>query len=457
MMPDIAQAPVRALAAAVREGRIKAVDLVRQSLHRIATEDSTINAVTCVLTDRALSEAAVVDVLVAAGKDPGPLAGVPYGVKDLFAVAGLPTTAGAARLASAPAATEDAEAIVRLRAAGAVLVATLNMDEFAYGFVTDNAHCGITRNPHDTACFAGGSSGGSAAAVAAGMMSFALGSDTNGSIRIPASLCGIYGIKPTHASLPMEGVYPFVNTLDDIGPLARHADDLAIIDAVLRAEALDTNTYADTYLAPRIGFLGGWFHRDLSAGMSEALGHLKDALECPENIELTGVPQARSAAFLITAYEGGQLHRSALCEEPLSYDPSTRDRLLVGAALPADVYHEALAFQAPFAAQVEAVLARYDILIAPTVYGPAPRIDDPFIPINGVRQPARANMGIYTQPLSFLGLPVVAAPLAVPGLPLGIQIVGRPGKDRQLIAFAAELERRGLIGSSPCNALKEKT
>jgi aspartyl-tRNA(Asn)/glutamyl-tRNA(Gln) amidotransferase subunit A len=150
-------------------------------------------------------------------------------------------------------ASDDAEAIRRLKAAGAVLVATLNMDEFAYGFVTDNAHWGITRNPHDENRFAGGSSGGSAAAVAAGMLPFALGSDTNGSIRIPASLCGIYGTKPTHGSLPMAGVYPFVHTLDDIGIFARSASDLTRVDAVIR-QAMPVHTRLS-----RPALLGGWF------------------------------------------------------------------------------------------------------------------------------------------------------------------------------------------------------
>lgn len=176
-MTDLSTWGVVACADAVRSGRLSAVALATAALDRIAARNPAIVAVTRTLRDRALAQAAAVDAQLAAGQDPGPLAGVPYGVKDLFDVAGLPTTAGAARLKDAPPATADAEAIARLRAAGAVLVATLNMDEFAYGFVTDNAHWGITRNPHDPARFAGGSSGGSAAAVAAGMLPFALGSD----------------------------------------------------------------------------------------------------------------------------------------------------------------------------------------------------------------------------------------------------------------------------------------
>lgn len=159
-------------------------------------------------------------------------------MKDLFDVAGLPTTAGSAVRAAAPPASADAEAIRRLRAAGAVLTCTLKMDEFAYGFATVNATHGTTRNPHDPARLAGGSSGGSAAVVAAGLVPFALGSDTNGSIRVPASLCGLYGVKPAHGSLPAAGTYPFAESFDDIGPFAASLDDLTLVWSVLRGEPL---------------------------------------------------------------------------------------------------------------------------------------------------------------------------------------------------------------------------
>ncbi|MFT3965197.1 MAG: AtzE family amidohydrolase [Sphingobium sp.] len=429
-----------ALAAEIRGGRRKAVAVAQEALHAIAARNPSINAVTRVLAERALEEAAAVDAKVAAGEDPGPLAGVPYGVKDLFDVAGLPTTAGAGRLEHAPPAARDAEAIARLKAAGAVLVATLNMDEFAYGFVTDNAHWGITRNPHDERRFAGGSSGGSAAAVAAGMVAFALGSDTNGSIRIPASLCGLHGIKPSHGSLPMEGAYPFVHSLDDIGIFTRTAADLALVDRIIRAEGRADGAFSSA----RVALLGGWFRRNLAPEMERALDALSAALDRPPVIDLPDVARARSAAFLITAYEGGMLHRDALRVDPLSYDPATRDRLIAGAAMPEAVYREALAYRAVFAAHLDAAFAGHDVLIAPATFGPAPLIDDPVIPIDGSPQPARANLGLYTQPISFLGLPVVAAPLAAPGLPLGVQLIATRGRDAALLSFAAELEARGL-------------
>jgi aspartyl-tRNA(Asn)/glutamyl-tRNA(Gln) amidotransferase subunit A len=429
-----------AIADAVRNGRVSATAIAQQALRRIRASTDLL-AVTRCLEDRALGEAAAVDAKVQRGEDPGPLAGVPYGVKDLFDVAGLSTTAGAARLEFADPAACDAEAIARLQAAGAVLVATLNMDEFAYGFVTDNARWGITKNPHDPACFAGGSSGGSAAAVAAGLMSFALGSDTNGSIRIPASLCGVFGIKPTHGALPMAGVYPFVHTLDDIGALARTAADLALIDGVLRDEAPAASGMV------RAALLGGWFARNLTDAMQAALVDLAQGIAPLPGVDLAGVAQARSAAFVITAYEGGHLHASALRADPLSYDPATRDRLIAGAAMPDALHVEALGLRDRFAQGFDDLFARFDVLIAPVTMGPAPRIDRPIVIIDGEERPARANLGLFTQPISFLGLPVVTVPLAVPGMPIGIQLIGAKGTDHVLIAFAAELERKGLVRS----------
>jgi len=431
-----------AIAREVRAGRLRAVALAQQALDRIAAATDLL-AITRTLADRAMREAAEVDAKVARGEDPGPLAGVPYAVKDLFDVAGLATTAGAARLECADPAGADAEAIVRLHAAGAVLVGTCNMDEFAYGFVTDNARWGITRNPHDRARFAGGSSGGSAAAVAAGLVAFALGSDTNGSIRVPASLCGVFGIRPTQGALPTTGTFPFVHSFDTIGAFARSAQDLALVDGVLRGDAQS----GPCDFAPAL--LGGWFAQDLTAEMAAALAEFAQAIGPLPTVEIEGVAQARSAAFLITAYEGGRLHAPALRTDALSYDPATRDRLLAGAALPDRVHDRAMAFRAVFAARVQALLDRHGVLIAPAVAGPAPLIADPVVRVGGRDVPARANLGLYAQPVSFVGVPVVAAPLAVPGLPLGIQLIGAKGSDRALIAYAARLEAQGLLRVTP--------
>ncbi|QGP79202.1 AtzE family amidohydrolase [Sphingobium sp. CAP-1] len=431
-----------AIAQAVREKRISAAQVTDDCLAALAAEGGSLCAVTRIMADRARAEAAAVDAAIAAGRDPGPLAGVPYGVKDLFDVAGLPTTAGSRLYADAPPAIEDAEAIRRLRAAGAVLVASLNMDEFAYGFATINALHGTTRNPHDPARLAGGSSGGSAAAVAAGLLPFALGSDTNGSIRVPASLTGLYGLKPTHGALPIAGVFPFADSFDDIGPFAGSLADMVTIWAVLRQRSVQDD---DPPL--RIARLGGRFAENIDPDQRAAIDAI--APDAPV-VTLPAIARARSAAFLITACEGGRLHREALGRDAMLFDPQVRDRLIAGALLPDGLYEEAQAFRAAFRAAVLEVIAPYDVLIAPATPCVAPPIADPRIRIDGAMTAARADLGIHTQPISFTGFPSLSVPLYRPGrLPLGLQLIGKPGGEPALFRLAATLEQQGLTGVTP--------
>src|SRR5207237_1190948 len=197
------------LAQAIRSRDVTALEIITTALRRIDRLDPLLNCFTAVLADSALHQAAAIDRQLAAGGDPGPLAGVPFAVKNLFDIAGLTTLAGSKIHAARPAATKDAVVVERLKGAGAILVGALNMDEYAYGFTTENSHYGATRNPHDPERVAGGSSGGSAAAVAGGLVPFTLGSDTNGSIRVPSSLCGVFGLKPTFGRLSRGGSFPF--------------------------------------------------------------------------------------------------------------------------------------------------------------------------------------------------------------------------------------------------------
>lgn len=436
--------PLAEVSASVRSALRSAESLTIEALERIDRMNPRLCAVTRTLTERALRRAREVDSQVAAGIDPGPLAGVPFGVKDLFDVAGLPNTAGAQMREQAPNASADATAIRRLEAAGAVLVATLNMDAYAYGFVTDNAFHGITRNPHDPERFAGGSSGGSAAAVAGQILPLTLGSDTNGSIRVPAALCGLYGLKPTHGGLPMDGVFPFVASLDDIGPLARSMADLGLSYEVLRGAPVESQSAA----ALRVGRLDGWFAQRLEAPLVEGLAAIERALGSLPVVSLPEAQTARSAAFVLTAMEGGAAHIDTLRSTPMAYDPAVRDRLIAGALLPPQVLQEMQVFRAMFIKRMHSVFERFDVLLAPTVGCVAPRIDDPYIDSGaGQRVPARSHLGMLTQPISFAGLPVIAAPLPVSGLPLGIQLVGAPGSESKLFALARSLEAQGLLGA----------
>ncbi|WP_375380981.1 AtzE family amidohydrolase [uncultured Sphingomonas sp.] len=377
--------------------------------------------------------------------DTARLAGVPFAVKDLFDVAGYPTTAGAALRRNVPLAHTDATVVARLRAAGAVLVGTCNMDEFAYGFATVNAHYGTTRNPHDLERLAGGSSGGSAAAVAAGLVPLALGSDTNGSIRVPAALCGAYGLRPTHGELPIEGVFPFVDALDVPGPLA---DSLALLRTAYEVMADRTMRRIDV-AGLRIARLGGWFARNVDPALASGIDAVAAELGATGVATWPEAERARSAAYVLTAAEGGARHLADLRAQPDAFDPAVRDRLLAGAATPAAALVAAQRFAGWFSGAMAAFWDTVDVAIAPTVPCVAPRIDEGLIEIDGAMMSARAQLGLFTQPISLAGCPVLAVPLLRPGrLPLGIQLVAAPGREDRLFAVAERLETAGLTGVS---------
>jgi len=430
----------RELARAIRTGERRAVGVIETCLDRVTRRDAGINAVTRLLAQRALDQARHVDARVAEGIDPGPLAGVPFGIKDLFDVEGLVTTAGSRVLADRPVAYCDAVLVSRLVEAGAIPLATTNMDEFAYGFATDNAHYGLTRNPHDPSRLAGGSSGGSAAGVAAGYFPLSLGSDTNGSIRVPASLCGVWGLRPTQNFFPTEGSFPFVASLDTVGPFASSAADLRVVTEILSGQALGAVEAGSLKLAR----LGGWFDTDLSDPMAAALNNFCRALSITQEVALPHVDAARAAAFVISASEGGALHLQTLRSHASLYDPAVRDRLLAGALVPAPHVFQAHKLRRWFRAAMHEAFAQADILVAPAVVGEAPPIDAPMIMVGGRSVPARANLGLYTQPLTLAGFPVLTVPLAVEGLPLGLQLVAQPGREDRLVALGETLERAGL-------------
>ena len=432
------------IAARVRAGSLSAAGTIEAVLADIAARNDRYICFTRVLAEEARRDAAAIDAAVARGEDPGPLAGVPFAVKDLFDVAGLTTTAGAALRRDAPPAERDAVAVARLKAAGAVLVGTTNMDEFAYGFATVNAHFGTTRNPHDTERLAGGSSGGSAAAVAAGLVPLSLGSDTNGSLRVPASLCGLWSIRPGDDALPKKGAFPFVDPFDQIGPFVRSAADLALVYGILagKAPALGVS------IAPRVARLDGWFVRHAGDDARDAVERVSAHLGA-RTISLPSAEAARSAAFLISAGEGGALHLPTLRERALEYDPAVRDRLIAGAMLPAGLLIKAQQFRATFRAEIEALFREVDILIAPSTPVVAPRIDEATILIDGKPASARANLGLLTQPLTLAGIPVAAAPAARPGkLPIGLQFATAPGREAMLFDLLLRLEADGVLAAA---------
>lgn len=449
------------IAAAVRARQVTAGAIVTAALDRIAAGDGAVNAFTAVLADTARAHAARVDGILAGGGDPGPLAGVPFAVKNLFDVAGVVTVAGSRIHAERPPAARDATAVAALRRAGAVLVGALNMDEYAYGFSTENCHAGPTRNPHDRARIAGGSSGGAGAAVAAGFVPLALGTDTNGSIRVPAALCGVFGLKPTFGRVSRAGVVPLAWSLDHVGPLARSVRDLALaFDALQGPDATDPvcTERGPEPCAPELGrpldglrlaVAGDHFARLATADALGALDRVRIALGVTREVVIPEARRARAAAMVVTACEGAAYHLDDLRARARDFDPMTRDRFLAGALLPAALYTRAQRFRAWYRARVLEVFRDVDVVLAPATPYPAPAIGAPrTTTVGGVEVLTRAHLGVFTQPLSFIGLPVLAVPAAGAGpLPLGVQLVAAPFQERALFRVAARLEADGVVAA----------
>jgi AtzE family amidohydrolase len=433
-----------AIADEVRAGRLTAVAATERALAAIAARDAAVNSFTTVLADRARDDARRIDEQLAAGIDPGPLAGAPFAVKNLFDVAGEVTVAGSKISADDAPADADAVAIERLTRAGAVLVGMLNMDEYAYGFTTENFHYGPCRNPFDTDRVAGGSSGGSGAAVAADLVPLTLGSDTNGSVRVPSALCGVFGLKPTYGRVSCDGMLPFCPTLDVVGTLGRSVRDLAVSFDLLVDDAavVDGERGLDGL---RLAVADGYFARGGAPAALAAVAGLADALGVSATVTLPHATEARAAAMVITATEGAHLHLESLRRRPGDFDPMTRDRFLAGALVPAHVYLQAQHFRYWFRARMREVFRSVDVVLAPATPFTAPLIGQREAVVDGETVLTQPYLGVYTQPLSFAGLPVLTVPVGTSeGMPLGVQLVAAHFGEATLLRVGAELEARGL-------------
>ncbi len=449
------------IAAAVRSGATSAGAVVEGALTRIAERNVRYNAFTAVTAERARAEAMLIDAKRARGENLGPLAGVPYAVKNLFDVSGVTTLAGSIIDADNPAATQDATALRRLNAAGAVLVGALNMAEYASGASTEKTHSGAVRNPHDVTRSAGGSSGGSGAAVAGGLVPVALGTDTNASIRVPCSLCGLFGLKPTYGRLSRRGVRLFAASFDHVGPLARSVRDLAAFyDAMQGPDPLDPVCSA-TIVEPslpalddrpdklRIAIAGGYF---APSGVDDALAavaRVAQALNASRRVEIPEAARARAAAVVITSAESANLHFEDLKTRARDFDPTTRERFLAGALVPALWAEQAQRFRHWYHKRVLELFREVDVILAPATPCVAPPLGREHVMlINGVEMTARRNLTLFTQPLSFIGLPIVVVPLqSGGGLPIGVQIVAAPWREIDALRVARQLERDGVVSA----------
>jgi aspartyl-tRNA(Asn)/glutamyl-tRNA(Gln) amidotransferase subunit A len=447
------------IASAVATRKISALAVTEAALARIAKHDSVLNSFTDVTGSRARAKARAIDAAIAAGQNVGPLAGVPFAVKNLFDVQGLSTRAGSKINRDLRPASRDATLIERMEAAGAVLVGALNMGEYAYDFTGENIHDGPSRNPHDLTRMTGGSSGGSGAAVGSGLVPIALGSDTNGSIRVPSSFCGVFGLKPTYGRLSRARSFPFVFSFDHLGPFARSTADLALAyDAMQGLDADDAacTTRPIEPVAPlltqnigdfRIAIAGGYFQKNVFPEAVEAVARVAKALGTTRVVEIPEAARARAAAYVISTVEGASLHLDRLRRRPDDFDPAVRDRFLAGAMIPAPLVDRAQKFRRWYRAKVLEIFKSVDVIIAPATPCAAPKIGQVNFMLDGVELPVRANIGIHTQPISFIGLPVVAVPVPLEPMPIGVQIIAAPWREDIALRVAYALEREGVVSA----------
>jgi aspartyl-tRNA(Asn)/glutamyl-tRNA(Gln) amidotransferase subunit A len=446
------------IASAVSSGRASAQAVVEAALARIRERDPVLNSFTAVTEQRARLRAQAIDDTRARGEPLGPLAGVPFAVKNLFDIAGLPTLAGSKINRDDPPAKRDATLIERLEDSGAVLVGALNMGEYAYDFTGENIHDGPSRNPHDVERMTGGSSGGSGGAVGGALVPLALGSDTNGSIRVPSSLCGIFGLKPTYGRLSRARTFPFVASLDHLGPFARTARDLALAYDAMQGRDPDDPACADRGIEPvapilergadglRVAVATGYF-KCKSAEACYAIDRVASALGANRDIEIPQAERARSAAFIITATEGASLHLHRLRSRAEDFDPATRDRLIAGAMTPAPLVNKAQKFRRWYRDEVLKLFKDVDAILAPATPITAPLIGQKTFMFGDVELPVRANLGLYTQPISFIGLPVVAVPVPLVPLPIAVQIIAAPWREDVALRLAHALEAKGVVAA----------
>lgn len=446
-------------AQAVAGGQLTAIAATEAALARIAKHDPVLNSFTDVTADRARARAREVDAAIAAGTKVGPLAGVPFAVKNLFDVKGLSTRAGSKINRDLAPASRDATLVERMEASGAVLVGALNMGEYAYDFTGENVHDGPSRNPHDPTRMSGGSSGGSGSSVGGGLVPIALGSDTNGSIRVPSSFCGIFGLKPTYGRLSRARSFPFVASFDHLGPFARSVADLALsYDAMQGPDADDaactmrplepvTSLLAQDISGLRVAVAGGYFQKNVFPEAVEAVARVARALNATNTIEIPEAARARAAAYVISTTEGASLHLDRLRKRPNDFDPAVRDRLIAGAMVPAPLVDRAQKFRRWYRARVLELFKSVDVIIAPATPCVAPKLGQVNFVLDGVELPVRANIGLHTQPISFIGLPVVAVPVPLEPMPIGVQIIAAPWREDIALRVAHALEKMGVAAA----------
>ena len=438
--------------------QLSPVELVEAHIKRIEQTDESLNSFITLLAEEATAAASSAESEIQGGYYRGPLHGIPIGLKDLYYTKGIRTTIGS-KIMRDFIPDYDAAVTERFRDAGAVLMGKLQMHEFALGATSENPHDGPARNPWDTTRITGGSSGGSGSSVAAGQCMAALGSDTGGSVRIPASACGIVGLKPTFGRVSRIGVFPLANSLDTVGPMTRTVRDTAIVmNAIAGYDERDqssanrpdedfTRLLGQDVSGLRIGVPQDYFYDMIDDEVTEAVQQAAKTLEAlGANVEECSIPALNdsisiSGTILLT--EAAEIHLDNLREYAYDFDPAVRGRLEEGAMTPAASYIAAQRARTEFNRAIAEAMQTYDILLAPTTALGAPKLGDRVVNVGGVQEAKLAIMPRLTRPHNICGIPTVSVPCGFTsdGLPIGMQLAARSFEDALALQVAYAYEQ----------------
>jgi aspartyl-tRNA(Asn)/glutamyl-tRNA(Gln) amidotransferase subunit A len=456
---------IRAAAESLRARRVSAVELATAAINRIERQDGRLRAFITITAEQAMEEARQADHELASGVDRGPLHGIPIALKDLFATRGVRTTAGS-RIYENFVPDYDATVVERLRAAGAVIFGKLNMHEMAYGITSANPHFGPVRNPWNPEHSPGGSSGGSAAAVATGMVYMAMGTDTGGSIRIPAAFCGVVGLKPTYGRVSRFGVLPLGWTLDHMGPLTRTVRDAALVlNAIAGPDPRDPTASRRpvpdfvpepqcTIRGLRIGVPESFFFDrldpDVEHAVRGAIARAESLGAAVRPVRLPDVAALNAVARVVLLSEASAVAQPALDRREL-FGPDVLALFDQGRLVPATDYINAQRLRRAMRREFGRLWHDIDCLITPTTPNTAPRIGQTTVSLGGCEEDVRLATTRLVRGINALGYPALSIPCGVSGerLPIGAQIIGPPFEEARILRLGAALEDNG-VGTPPC-------
>ena len=455
---DLCYWTIRELATRIQAREISPVEVTRAQLDRITQHDRTLNTYVTLLAEQALAEARTAEQEIMQGRYRGPFHGVPIAPKDLFESAGVKTTAGSLLLKEyVP--TRDATVLGRLRTQGAVLLGKLNLHEFAYGGTGVNPHYGTSKNPWGLDRIPGGSSSGSGVAVAAGLAFGSLGTDTGGSVRIPAAFCGLVGLKPTYGRCSRAGIIPLAWSLDHPGPMVRSVGDAALmLDVIAGHDPRDpatvqrpvpdyTQALGGDLQGVRVGIPRPLFLDDLDPEVEAAVkGAMRELEHLGARIEIVSLPQMRHAALISTviiAAEGAAYHLGNLRTQAALYGPDVGLRLKLGALLPAWAYLKAQRMREALRRELASIMTQVDVLLTPTVPIEPPTIAQCTVRPGAPLPPLLTQVPLLTRPFNLTGNPVISIPcgFTFSGLPIGMQIVGKPFDEAMVLRVAHAYEQ----------------